>query len=81
MLSPQTVAKTKKVIHFEFAQNTVSEPVLYNLTRRFDVVINVRGASVTEDGGFLDLEIEGEEVELEQAIEAMRAWGSVDPNP
>ena len=42
----------KKTIHFEFSQSLVQQPLLYQLSRLFDVVINIRAASVTERGGF-----------------------------
>jgi hypothetical protein len=81
MLAWTIVAKIRQTVHFKFAENTVREPVLYRLTRLHDVVINVRRASVTEHGGFLDLQLEGEADEVRQVIEALRAWGSVDQAP
>ncbi len=60
--------KTKKTIRFEFNQEIVKTPLLYQLNRQFDVVINIRGASVTEEGGFMALELEGEDAELCRVI-------------
>ena len=51
----------KKNIYFEFSQELVEQPLLYQLNRKFDVIINIRGASVSEGGGFLALELEGED--------------------
>jgi ABC-type methionine transport system ATPase subunit len=67
--------KVKKTIHFEFAQNLVKEPLLYQLTRQFDVVTNIRAASVTEEGGFVVLEMEGEEEVIDSALEYLRGMG------
>jgi hypothetical protein len=68
--------KTKKNIHFEFSQELVRQPLLYQLNRQFaDVVINIRGASVTEEGGFIALELEGETAELERVLQYLRGLG------
>ena len=68
--------KTKKNIHFEFSQELVRQPLLYQLNRQFaDVVINIRGASVTEEGGFIALELEGESAELERVMQYLRGLG------
>ena len=68
--------KTKKNIHFEFSQELVRQPLLYQLNRQFaDVVINIRGASVTEVGGFIALELEGESAELERVMQYLRGLG------
>lgn len=67
--------KIKKTIHFEFSQDLVKEPLLYQLTRQFDVVTNIRAASVTESGGFVVLEMEGEEDVVASAVEYLRGMG------
>ena len=64
--------KIKKNIHFEFSQDLVKEPLLYRLNRQFDVIINIRGASVGEEGGFIALELEGEEAEIQKVIAYLR---------
>jgi ABC-type methionine transport system ATPase subunit len=58
----------KKHIHFEFSEELVKTPLLYQLNRKFDVVVNIRGASVTETGGFLALELEGEQAEIDRVV-------------
>jgi ABC-type methionine transport system ATPase subunit len=67
--------KVKKTIHFEFSQDLVKEPLLYQLTRQFDVVTNIRAASVTDVGGFVVLEMEGEEDVVKSALEYLRELG------
>ncbi len=67
--------KIKKTIHFEFTQDLVKEPLLYQLTRQFDVVTNIRAASVTEEGGFVVLEMEGEEQVVDRALEYLNGMG------
>ena len=67
--------KVKKTVHFEFTQDLVKEPLLYQLTRQFDVVTNIRAASVTEEGGFVVLEMEGEEQVIDRALEYLNGMG------
>lgn len=67
--------RVKRNIHFEFSQELVQQPLLYQLNRQFDVVINIRGASVTEQGGFIALELEGEAAEMDKILEYLRGRG------
>jgi ABC-type methionine transport system ATPase subunit len=67
--------KTKKNIHFEFSQDLVREPLLYQINRSFDVVVNIRGASVTDDGGFIALELEGTAEELQRVLDYLVGQG------
>jgi ABC-type methionine transport system ATPase subunit len=67
--------KIKKNIHFDFSQELVREPLLYKINRSFDVVVNIRGASVTDQGGFIALELEGEQAEVERVIGYLREQG------
>lgn len=67
--------KTKKNIHFEFSQDLVREPLLYHINRSFDVVVNIRGASVTDEGGFIALELEGELAEVQRVMDYLDGQG------
>ncbi len=61
--------KIKKNIHFEFSQDLVQEPLLYQINRSFEVVVNIRGASLSDEGGFIALELEGEEAEIQRVLD------------
>lgn len=66
--------KIRKHIHFDFDQDQVKEPLLYRLSRTFEAVeINIRGASVNPDGGFVALELHGEPEGIEKVMEYLRA--------
>ena len=65
----------KKHIHFEFAEELVQQPLLYQLNRKFDVVVNIRGASVGDAGGFLALELEGEAEEIDRVMKFLKETG------
>ena len=70
------VVKIKKNIHFEFAQDLVREPLLYKINRSFEVVVNIRGASVSDEGGFMALELEGEQTEIERVLAFLSEQGA-----
>ena len=53
-----------------FQPRLVTQPVVYELGRKFEVVTNIRQASVNEELGLLSVELAGERPAIEQAI----AW-------
>ena len=70
----------KRKIMFTFAQELIKEPIIYNLSHKFDVVTNIRRADVTENKGWVILELEGEDNEIEQSIAWVISKGvRVDP--
>jgi len=65
---------------FTFPQELIREPIIYTLGHQFQVVTNIRRADVSEDKGWVVLELEGEENEIERGIAWMTAKGvRVDP--
>lgn len=73
--APLATVKIKKNIHFEFDQDLVREPLVYRINRSFDVMVNIRGASITEQGGFIALELEGEPSEIDKVMHYLREQG------
>jgi hypothetical protein len=70
----------KQRVKFTFPPNLITQPVIYNMGRQFDVVTNVRRANVTRDRGWVILEVSGDLAEIERAV----AWATsqgvrVDP--
>jgi ABC-type methionine transport system ATPase subunit len=53
-----------------FTQELISEPVIYNLSQQFNVITNIHRADVSEEKGWIILEMEGKEDDIEQGI----AW-------
>jgi ABC-type methionine transport system ATPase subunit len=66
---------SKRILHFEYTSSLVKEPMLYLLARKFEVVTNIRAASVTDEGGFIVLEVEGEEKVIQQAVDYLLEAG------
>ena len=70
----------KKRVKFTFPQELITEPVIYRLAQKFEIVTNIRRADVREDMGWVVLELEGEEEEIARGLEWVTARGvRVDP--
>ena len=71
---------SKKRVKFTFPQQLVTQPVIYNLAQKFKVVTNIRRADVRDDMGWVVLELEGEEDEIDRGLEWVTGTGvRVDP--
>ena len=69
-----------KRVRFTFPTQLITEPVIYQLGQKFRIVTNIRRADVREDMGWVVLELEGEEEEIDRGIEWVSAAGvRVDP--
>ena len=70
----------KRQVMFSFPTELIQEPIIYDLGRQFDVVTNVRRADVSENEGWVVMELVGEEANIEQGIAWVTAKGvRVDP--
>jgi L-aspartate semialdehyde sulfurtransferase ferredoxin len=70
----------KRRLMFSFPQDLITQPVIYNLGHKFQVVTNIRRADVTEDQGWVVLELEGREEDIERGIAWVKEIGvRVDP--
>jgi len=70
----------KRRVMFTFIEESIREPVIYNLGQQFRVVTNIRQADMSEDRGWIVLELEGTEEDLEQGIAWVTSRGvRVDP--
>jgi len=70
----------KQRVKFTFPQELITLPIIYELGKSFDVVTNIRRADVTEDRGWVVLELDGDLQEIERGIEWVTSKGvRVDP--
>ena len=58
-----------------FPEERVSEPVIYELVKRFDVVPNIRRANVEAHSGWMILELAGEPGARGSAISYLEGLG------
>ena len=70
----------RRRVMFTFPQNLIKEPILYNLNQQFNIITNIRRADVSDDKGWVMLELEGEENDIEEGITWVVSKGvRVDP--
>ena len=63
-----------------FPEQLVTRSIIYEMGRQFEVSTNIRRADVGVDVGWVVLELEGSEEEIEKALAWARAEGvRVDP--
>jgi hypothetical protein len=69
-------------VKFTFAQELITLPVIYELGKNYQIVTNIRRADVTEDRGWVVLELDGAIEEIERALAWVASKGvRVDPVP
>ena len=58
----------------------ITRPIVYELGKTFEIVTNVRQASVTAEVGIVSLELEGEREEIKKSISWLEGLGiKVEP--
>lgn len=67
-------------VKFTFPQELITLPIIFQLGKQFELVTNIRRADVTEDRGWVILEIDGELEEIERGLQWVASQGvRVDP--
>ena len=71
---------TRMRLRLTFPPHLIQEPIVYRLLKDFDIVINIRRADVKADYGWMALELDGEEAQLERGVKWLKEKGvQVDP--
>lgn len=60
----------KRQVTFSFPEELLEEPVIYTIGQQFRVMTNIHQAEISESKGWVKLELEGEEGDIDDAI----AW-------
>ncbi len=61
-------------------RQSITTPILYRLGRDFDIVCNITGADLDEDGGWVEIALTGRLGEVQRAIAYLHTTGiHVDP--
>jgi len=72
--------RTRERYYLSYPRVLIKEPILYQLVKKFDLVFNIRGASVSEDMGLVAVEFEGTQEQIERALAWLRQAGvTVEP--
>ncbi len=71
-------AKIKKIkLELYFPSKLIKQPVIYTLSKKFNVVFNIRRARVTEEIGEMILELSGGKEEMEKALKWLKSQGVI----
>jgi len=62
-------------VYLTFPKNLVKEPIVCQLAKKFDILFNIRGSTVTAEMGLVALEIDGERAEVDKAIKWLKDKG------
>ena len=62
----------KRRVMFTFTSELITEPIIYNLAQQFRLVTNIRRADLTTDRGYIVLELDGKDEDIEAGI----AWAT-----
>ena len=72
--------RTRERYYLSYPRALIKEPILYQLVKKFDLIFNIRGASVSEDMGLVAVEFEGTQEQIERALDWLRQIGvTVEP--
>ncbi len=70
----------KRQVMLTFSPETSADPIIYNFGQQFNLVTNIHQADATEDRGWITLEVDGEEKDIEAGIAWVISKGvRVDP--
>jgi hypothetical protein len=59
LAKPKSAGVSRGKFYLTYPKKLVKEPLIYQMTRKFDLVFNVRSASVSEEIGIIALELDG----------------------
>ncbi len=62
-------------VRLTFPGELITEPVIYNVAQKYDVVTNIRRANVEREAGWVVMEISGADERLEDAVAYLREAG------
>ena len=71
---------SKQRVKFTFPTDLVKEPIIYHLGRDYNVITNIRRADVQENVGWVVLELDGDDADIERGLAWVGSTGvRVDP--
>ena len=75
LTKPKPAGMTRGKFYLTYPKKLVKEPLIYQMSREFDLVFNVRSASVSEEIGIIALELDGRLDDIQRAIGWFRERG------
>jgi len=72
--------KEQQRLWLMFPTKLITRPILWELGKKFEIVTNVRQASVTDEIGLVSLSLEGDRAEIKKSIAWLEELGvKVEP--
>jgi ABC-type methionine transport system ATPase subunit len=65
----------RTTVRLTFRRETLNVPVIYQLGKDFKVVTNIRRAEVKDETGWAELDLDGEQPEIDRALDFCRNQG------
>ena len=65
----------RTTVRLTFRRETLNVPVIYELGKEYKVVTNIRRADVGDETGWAELDLDGEQAEVDRALEYCRSRG------
>jgi ABC-type methionine transport system ATPase subunit len=62
-------------LHLTFPEHLISEPVIHRMGREFELVTNIRRANIEDRGGWVILEVEGDDAAIARAVSWLAELG------
>src|SRR5690242_658310 len=73
----ERISMPVSTVELNARQDTVKQPIVWRLGKLFNVVTNIRRARVTDDYGYVLLEMEGSSQEVQQATDYLIGLGLI----
>lgn len=65
----------ERQVIFSFPEEVIREPIIHNLGQEFHLVTNILSANITENAGWIRLELSGTEEDIENGIDWVTSRG------
>lgn len=73
-------SKDRRRFWLNYPSRQITRPIVWELSQKFDVIFNIRQASISDEIGILCLELEGDRAEVKAVIAWLEAEGvKVEP--
>jgi ABC-type methionine transport system ATPase subunit len=69
--------KVNERVYLTFPKDLVKQPMVCQLAKKFDILFNIRGSTVTAEMGLVALEIDGARAEVDKALQWLKDKGVV----
>jgi L-aspartate semialdehyde sulfurtransferase ferredoxin len=70
-----STGRRRERYYLTYPRSLIKEPLLYHVVKKFDLMFNIRGASVSDEIGLVAVEFEGTSEQIERGLEWLRQSG------